>query len=57
MIGSPKLSEVKEDKERLTKNINKCYRNLSYYQTQIGIDLMTNAQYLLQQEIYELWTD
>ncbi|MBA0848525.1 hypothetical protein Goshw_003489, partial [Gossypium schwendimanii] len=57
MIGSPKLSAVKEDKEHLTKNIDKCYKNLSYYQTQTRIDLMTKAQYLLQQEIYKLWTD
>ncbi|MBA0862187.1 hypothetical protein Goshw_005660 [Gossypium schwendimanii] len=54
MIGSPKLSAVKEDKEHLTKNIDKCYKNPSYYQTQTGIDLMTKSQYLLQQEIYRL---
>ncbi|MBA0755793.1 hypothetical protein Gogos_020931 [Gossypium gossypioides] len=57
MIGSPKLSRAKEDKEHLTKNTNKCYNNPSYYQTQTGIDLMTKAQYLLRQEIYRLWTD
>ncbi|MBA0864005.1 hypothetical protein Goshw_028542 [Gossypium schwendimanii] len=57
MIGSPKLSAVKEDKEHLTKNIDKCYKDPSYNQTQTGIDLMTKAQYLLQQEIYKLWTD
>ncbi|MBA0735565.1 hypothetical protein Gogos_019402 [Gossypium gossypioides] len=57
MIGSPKLSAVKEDKEHLTKNIDKCYKNPNYYLTQIGIDLMTKAQYLLQQEIYKLWMD
>ncbi|MBA0749949.1 hypothetical protein Gogos_003821 [Gossypium gossypioides] len=47
MIGNLKLSTVKEDKQHLTKNIDKCYKNLSYYQTQTGIDLMTKAQYLL----------
>ncbi|MBA0866308.1 hypothetical protein Goshw_019894 [Gossypium schwendimanii] len=26
MIGSPKLSAVKEDKEHLIKNIDKCYK-------------------------------
>ncbi|MBA0855012.1 hypothetical protein Goshw_007952 [Gossypium schwendimanii] len=43
MIGSPKLSAVKKDKEHLTKNIDKCYKNPTYYQTQRGIDLMTKA--------------
>ncbi|MFQ6636373.1 hypothetical protein Gotur_013253 [Gossypium turneri] len=43
MIGSPKLSAVKEDKEHLTKNIDKCYKNPSYYPTQTGIDLMIEA--------------
>ncbi|MFQ6635018.1 hypothetical protein Gotur_010613 [Gossypium turneri] len=57
MIGSPKLLAVKEDKKHLTKNIEKCYNNPSYYQTQTGIDLMTRAQKLLQQKIYRLWTD
>ncbi|MFQ6646806.1 hypothetical protein Gotur_020676 [Gossypium turneri] len=57
MIGNLKWSAVKEDKQHLTKNIDKCYKNLSYYQTQTGIDLMTKAQYLLQQEIYKLWTN
>ncbi|MBA0743323.1 hypothetical protein Gogos_006017 [Gossypium gossypioides] len=54
MIGSPKLSIVKEDKEHLAKNIDKYYKDFSYYQTQTWIDLMTKAQYLLQQEIYKL---
>ncbi|MBA0860233.1 hypothetical protein Goshw_015500, partial [Gossypium schwendimanii] len=47
MIGSPKLSAVNEDKEHLIKNIDKCYKNFNYYQTQTGIDLMTKAKYLL----------
>ncbi|MBA0846611.1 hypothetical protein Goshw_004570, partial [Gossypium schwendimanii] len=56
MIGSPRLSAVKEDREHLKKNIDKCYNNPRYYQTQTGIDL-TKAQYLLHQQIYKLWTD
>ncbi|MBA0675403.1 hypothetical protein Goari_016949 [Gossypium aridum] len=56
MIGSPRLSAVKEDKEHLKKNIDKCYNNPRYYQTQTRIDL-TKAQYLLHQQIYKLWTD
>ncbi|MBA0728865.1 hypothetical protein Golax_001727, partial [Gossypium laxum] len=53
----PKLSAVKEDKGHLTKNIDKCYNNPSYYQIQAVIDLMIKAQYLLQQKNYKLWTD
>ncbi|MBA0880655.1 hypothetical protein Goshw_029850, partial [Gossypium schwendimanii] len=45
----------KEDKEHLTKTIGKCYND--YYQTQAGIDLISTAQDLLQQNIYQLWTD
>ncbi|MBA0677977.1 hypothetical protein Goari_019346 [Gossypium aridum] len=54
MIGGPNLSMVKEEKENLPKNIDKCYNNLSYYQIQTGTDLMTKAQYLLQQKTYSL---
>ncbi|MFQ6644841.1 hypothetical protein Gotur_018848, partial [Gossypium turneri] len=57
MIGGPNLSVAKEEKRYLTKNIDKCYNNLSYYHIQTGIDLMTKAQYLLQQKTYSLWTD
>ncbi|KAG8475456.1 hypothetical protein CXB51_032214 [Gossypium anomalum] len=57
MIGSPKLSAAKEDKEHLTKNIDKCYNNFSYYQTQAGIDLMTTAQHVLLHQSYRLLTD
>ncbi|MBA0729480.1 hypothetical protein Golax_025388, partial [Gossypium laxum] len=57
MIGSPLLSAVKEVKEHLRKNIDRCYNDLSYDQTQSEIDLITKAQDLLQQEIYQLWTD
>ncbi|MBA0800786.1 hypothetical protein Gohar_011201, partial [Gossypium harknessii] len=57
MIGSLQLSAVKEVKEHLTKNIDRCYNDPSYYQTQNGIDLITKAQDLLQQQIYQLWTD
>ncbi|MBA0624702.1 hypothetical protein Godav_010002, partial [Gossypium davidsonii] len=42
----------REEKRHLTKNIDKCYNNPSYYQIQTGIDLMTKAQYLLQQKTY-----
>ncbi|MBA0747866.1 hypothetical protein Gogos_004742 [Gossypium gossypioides] len=54
MIGSLRLSVVKEDREHLKKNIDKCYNDPRYYQTQTGIDLMTKAQYLLHQQIYKL---
>ncbi|MBA0808113.1 hypothetical protein Gohar_023874, partial [Gossypium harknessii] len=57
MIGSPRLSAVKKVKEHLIKNIDRCYNDSSYYQTQNGIDLIAKAQDLLQQEIYHLWTD
>ncbi|MFQ6647938.1 hypothetical protein Gotur_020981 [Gossypium turneri] len=57
MIGVPNLSTAKEEKRYLTKNIDKYYDNLSYYQIQTGINLMTKAQYLLQQKTYSLWTD
>ncbi|MBA0610298.1 hypothetical protein Godav_011164, partial [Gossypium davidsonii] len=43
---------AREEKEYLTKNIDKCYNNPSYYQIQAGIDLMTKVQYLLQQKSY-----
>ncbi|MFQ6640701.1 hypothetical protein Gotur_015660 [Gossypium turneri] len=52
MIGGPKLSASREEKRHLTKNIDKCYNNPSYYQIQTGIDLMTKAQYLLQKKTY-----
>ncbi|MFQ6626756.1 hypothetical protein Gotur_005839 [Gossypium turneri] len=57
MIGGLKLSVAREEKRHLTKNIDKCYNNSNYYQIQTGIDLMTKAQYLLQQKTYNLWTD
>ncbi|MFQ6652508.1 hypothetical protein Gotur_024334 [Gossypium turneri] len=57
MIGSPRLSTVKEDKEHLKKNINRCYKDPRYFQTQTRIGLMTKAQYLLHQQIYKLLTD
>ncbi|MBA0683562.1 hypothetical protein Goari_025210 [Gossypium aridum] len=47
MIGGPNLSATKEVKKHLTKNIDKCYNNLNYYQIQAEIDLITKAQYLL----------
>ncbi|MBA0740210.1 hypothetical protein Gogos_013429 [Gossypium gossypioides] len=57
MIGSLRLSAIKEVKEHLTKNIYRCYNDPRYYQTQNGIDLITKAQDLLQQQIYQLWID
>ncbi|MBA0768853.1 hypothetical protein Gotri_017628, partial [Gossypium trilobum] len=48
---------AKEEKEYLTKNIDKCYNNFSYYHIRAGIDLITKAQYLLQQKSYYLWID
>ncbi|MFQ6626495.1 hypothetical protein Gotur_006235 [Gossypium turneri] len=57
MIGSPRLFAVKEVKERLKKNIDRCYNDPNYYQTQAGIDIVATTQDLLQQEIYQLWTD
>ncbi|MBA0670933.1 hypothetical protein Goklo_024853, partial [Gossypium klotzschianum] len=46
-----------EVKEHLTKTIDKCYNDFNYYQTQAGIDLISIAQDLLHQNIYQLWTD
>ncbi|MBA0619046.1 hypothetical protein Godav_028290 [Gossypium davidsonii] len=54
MIGSHQLSAVKEVKEHLTKNINRCYNDPNYYQTQARIDIVATTQDLLQQEIYQL---
>ncbi|MFQ6626497.1 hypothetical protein Gotur_006235, partial [Gossypium turneri] len=53
----PRLFAVKEVKERLKKNIDRCYNDPNYYQTQAGIDIVATTQDLLQQEIYQLWTD
>ncbi|MBA0681427.1 hypothetical protein Goari_023229 [Gossypium aridum] len=57
MIGSPRLSAVKEVKEHLTKNIDRCYNDPSYYQTHAGIYIIARTQDLLQQKNYHLWTD
>ncbi|KAH1092280.1 hypothetical protein J1N35_019537 [Gossypium stocksii] len=57
MLGGRNLSAVKENKERLAKSIDKCYNNFSFYQIQTGIDLMSKAQHLLQQNTYIFWTD
>ncbi|MFQ6634694.1 hypothetical protein Gotur_010391 [Gossypium turneri] len=57
MLGNSRLSAIKEVKEHLAKNIDRCYNDPNYYQTQIGIDIVAAAQDLLQQEIYQLWTD
>ncbi|MFQ6668937.1 hypothetical protein Gotur_034382 [Gossypium turneri] len=57
MLGSPRLSAVNEDKECLTKTIDRCKNNSSYYQIQAGIDLMAKAKFLLQQKDYQFRTD
>ncbi|MBA0696095.1 hypothetical protein Goari_002681 [Gossypium aridum] len=57
MLEGSNLSVAKEEKEHLTKNIDKCYNNPSSYQIQVVIDLMTKAQYLLQQKSYYFWID
>ncbi|MBA0753016.1 hypothetical protein Gogos_021847, partial [Gossypium gossypioides] len=53
----PRLSALNEDKERLAKIIDRCYNNPSYYQNQVGIDLIAKAKYLLQQKEYQFKTD
>ncbi|MBA0645651.1 hypothetical protein Goklo_013718, partial [Gossypium klotzschianum] len=57
MIRSPRLSAVNEVKEHLKKTIDRRYNESSYYQTQAWIDIIATALDLLQQEIYQLWTD
>ncbi|MFQ6651229.1 hypothetical protein Gotur_023175 [Gossypium turneri] len=57
MIDSPRLSALNEEKEHLAKTMDKCQKNLSYYQIQIGIDLMAKARYLLQERNYYIRTD
>ncbi|MBA0670467.1 hypothetical protein Goklo_023980, partial [Gossypium klotzschianum] len=57
MLGSPRLSALNEDKERLAKTIDRCYNNPSYYQNQVWIDLVAKAKYLLQQKDYQFKTD
>ncbi|MFQ6636560.1 hypothetical protein Gotur_013085, partial [Gossypium turneri] len=57
IIGTPQLSTVNENKEHLAKTIYECYNNFDYYQIQPGIDLLSQARYLLHDEVYKLWTD
>ncbi|MBA0879733.1 hypothetical protein Goshw_008740 [Gossypium schwendimanii] len=57
MIGTLKLSNVNENKEHLAKTINESYNNFDHYQIQLGIDLLSQACYLLHDEVYKLWTD
>ncbi|MBA0653924.1 hypothetical protein Goklo_021022, partial [Gossypium klotzschianum] len=57
MLENSRLSAVKEIKEHLAKNIDRCYNDPNYYQTQTWIDIVATAQDFLQQEIYQLWTD
>ncbi|MBA0770343.1 hypothetical protein Gotri_018994, partial [Gossypium trilobum] len=53
----PRLSALNEDKEHLATTIDKCQKDLSYYQIQTEIDLMAKARYLLQERNYRLRTD
>ncbi|MBA0790489.1 hypothetical protein Gohar_015134 [Gossypium harknessii] len=57
MLRNPRLSTLNEDKECLTKIIDKCQNNSSYYHIQVGIDLIAKAKYLLQQKDYQFRTD
>ncbi|MFQ6620154.1 hypothetical protein Gotur_000211 [Gossypium turneri] len=57
MIGTPQFSAANEDKEHLAKTINECYKNFERYQVQTGIDLLSQARYLLHDDVYKLWTD
>ncbi|MBA0781870.1 hypothetical protein Gotri_002751 [Gossypium trilobum] len=49
MITKRNLSAALEEKEHLTKYVDKYYNNSVHYQIQAGIDLITKAQNLLQQ--------
>ncbi|MBA0865955.1 hypothetical protein Goshw_016662 [Gossypium schwendimanii] len=55
MIRTPQLSALNENKEHLEKTINKCYNNFDQYQIQPGINLLSQARYLLHDEVYKLW--
>ncbi|KAK5836808.1 hypothetical protein PVK06_012609 [Gossypium arboreum] len=57
MITERNLSAGLEEKEHLTKYVDKCYNNSVYYQIQAGIDLITKAQNLLQQKTCRFWID
>ncbi|MBA0746340.1 hypothetical protein Gogos_008868 [Gossypium gossypioides] len=57
MIGTPQLSAVNENKEYLRKTIDECYKNFDHYQVQTGIDLLSQARYLLHDDVFKLWTD
>ncbi|MFQ6625930.1 hypothetical protein Gotur_005244 [Gossypium turneri] len=57
MIETPQLSAISEDKEHLAKTIGECYNKFDHYQVQTGIDLLSQAYYLLHDDVYKLWTD
>ncbi|MFQ6648511.1 hypothetical protein Gotur_021467 [Gossypium turneri] len=57
MVGTPQLSAVDVDKEHLSKTIDKCYNKFENYQVQTGLELLSQAYYLLHDEVYKLWTD
>ncbi|KAG8482542.1 hypothetical protein CXB51_024273 [Gossypium anomalum] len=48
---------AKENKEHLTKTIDKCHNDPKYLQIQVGIDLMSTARHVLQDQTYTLHTD
>ncbi|MFQ6656292.1 hypothetical protein Gotur_026463, partial [Gossypium turneri] len=48
---------VNEDQEHLSKIIDQCSKFPYSYQTQTGLDLVSKAQFLLQQYDYQFWTD
>ncbi|MBA0644040.1 hypothetical protein Goklo_028258, partial [Gossypium klotzschianum] len=53
----PRLSALNEDKKHLATTIDRCQKDLSYYQIQTGIDLIAKAKYFLQEINYQLRTD
>ncbi|MFQ6654941.1 hypothetical protein Gotur_025708, partial [Gossypium turneri] len=57
MIGTPQVFAVNEDKEHLSKTIDECYNKFDHYQVQTGIYLLSQAHYLLHDDVYKFWTD
>ncbi|MFQ6669089.1 hypothetical protein Gotur_034472, partial [Gossypium turneri] len=57
MVGTPQLSAVNEVKKHLSKTIDECYNKFENYQVQTGLELISQAYYLLHDEVYKLWTD
>ncbi|MFQ6671504.1 hypothetical protein Gotur_036033 [Gossypium turneri] len=38
-------------------NIDECYNKFENYQVQTGLELLSQAYYLLHDEVYKLWMD